>query len=111
MRFHFLSEFQESVISLVLHSGLTGSPIGQPVSFNFTTPGKLIGPVLHETAVGAYYILLGIGKRVCPFAVRECPKCPGKIIHYRENPQNVYPTSTDLKLESTVRNKVIHNAV
>ncbi|KAG7326056.1 hypothetical protein KOW79_010981 [Hemibagrus wyckioides] len=52
---------QESVISLVLHSGLTGSLIGQPVNFNFTTPGKLIGPVLHETAVGAYYILLGIG--------------------------------------------------
>ncbi|XP_027032080.2 protein FAM234B [Tachysurus fulvidraco] len=53
---------QESVISLVLHSGLTGSLIGQPVNFNFTTQGKLIGPLLHETVLGAYYILLGIGK-------------------------------------------------
>ncbi|GAA6084363.1 protein FAM234B, partial [Tachysurus ichikawai] len=51
---------QESVISLVLHSGLTGSLIGQPVNFNFTTQGKLIGPLLHETVWGAYYILLGI---------------------------------------------------
>ncbi|KAK2864908.1 hypothetical protein Q7C36_004062 [Tachysurus vachellii] len=53
---------QESVISLVLHSGLTGSLIGQPVNFNFTTQGKLIGPLLHETVLGAYYILIGIGK-------------------------------------------------
>ncbi|KAF4080909.1 hypothetical protein AMELA_G00176480 [Ameiurus melas] len=47
--------------SLVLHSGLTGSLIGQPVNFNLTPQGKLIGPLLHETAVGAYYILFGLG--------------------------------------------------
>ncbi|KAF7686538.1 protein FAM234B [Silurus meridionalis] len=52
---------QESDLSLVLHSGMTGSLIGQPVNFNLTAQGKLIGPLLHETAVGAYYILFGLG--------------------------------------------------
>ncbi|MCJ8749380.1 hypothetical protein PDJAM_G00175510 [Pangasius djambal] len=52
-----LSAEQESALSLVLHSGLTGSLIGQPVNFNLTAQGKQIGPMLHETAVGAYYIL------------------------------------------------------
>ncbi|XP_062846990.1 protein FAM234B isoform X2 [Trichomycterus rosablanca] len=52
---------QESDLSLVLHSGSTGSPIGQPVNFNLTAQGKLIGPSLHETAAGAHYILFGLG--------------------------------------------------
>ncbi|KAF5891635.1 protein FAM, partial [Clarias magur] len=52
---------QESDLSLVLHSGLTGSRIGQPVNFNLTAQGKLIGPLLHETAMGEYYILFGLG--------------------------------------------------
>ncbi|XP_060760153.1 protein FAM234B isoform X2 [Neoarius graeffei] len=56
-----LPEDQESDLSLVLHSGMTGSLIGQPVNFNLTAQGKLIGPLLHETAVGAYYILFGLG--------------------------------------------------
>ncbi|XP_076866430.1 protein FAM234B isoform X2 [Brachyhypopomus gauderio] len=52
---------QESDLSLVLHSGQSGSLIGQPVNFNLTAQGKLIGPLLHETAAGAYYILFGLG--------------------------------------------------
>ncbi|KAB5517581.1 hypothetical protein PHYPO_G00168790 [Pangasianodon hypophthalmus] len=56
-----LSPDQESALSLALHSGLTGSLIGQLVNLNLTSQGKLIGPMLHETAVGAYYILFGLG--------------------------------------------------
>ncbi|KAL7829932.1 hypothetical protein AOLI_G00308170 [Acnodon oligacanthus] len=52
---------QNSDLSLVLHSGLDGSLIGQPVNFTLTAQGKLIGPLLHETAAGAYYILFGLG--------------------------------------------------
>uniref|UniRef100_A0A4W4FAK6 Family with sequence similarity 234 member B n=1 Tax=Electrophorus electricus TaxID=8005 RepID=A0A4W4FAK6_ELEEL len=52
---------QESDLSLVLHSGKTGSLIGQSVNFNLTAQGKLIGPLLHETAAGAFYILFGLG--------------------------------------------------
>lgn len=63
-----LSEFQGSDLSLVLHSGMTGSLIGQPVNFNLTAQGKLIGPLLHETAVGAYYILFGLGKRAVHYS-------------------------------------------
>ncbi|XP_066530545.1 protein FAM234B isoform X2 [Hoplias malabaricus] len=48
-------------LCLVLHSGMTGSLIGQPVNFTLSAQGKLIGPLLHETAVGAYYILFGLG--------------------------------------------------
>lgn len=50
-----------SDLSLVLLSGLTGAPIGQPVTFNLTEQGKLIGPLLHETQLGAYYLLFGLG--------------------------------------------------
>ncbi|XP_047212281.1 protein FAM234B-like [Girardinichthys multiradiatus] len=48
-------------LSLTLISGLTGRTVGHPVSFNLTGQGKLIGPLLHETQLGAYYILFGLG--------------------------------------------------
>lgn len=54
-----------SDLSLLLLSGLTGAPLGHPVTFNLTTfdvSGKLIGPLFHETQLGAYYILFGLGK-------------------------------------------------
>ncbi|XP_074511600.1 protein FAM234B [Sebastes fasciatus] len=46
---------------LTLISGQTGASIGSPVPFNITGQGKLIGPLLHETQQGAYYILFGLG--------------------------------------------------
>lgn len=52
---------QASDLSLVLISGQSGAVIGQPVNFNLTAQGKLIGPLLHETSKGAYYILFGLG--------------------------------------------------
>ncbi|XP_052005678.1 protein FAM234B-like [Xyrauchen texanus] len=52
---------QVSDLALVLISGRSGALIGQPVNFNLTAQGKLIGPLLHETATGAYYILIGLG--------------------------------------------------
>ncbi|XP_039978873.1 protein FAM234B [Xiphias gladius] len=48
-------------LSLTLISGLTGAQFGHPVPFNLTGQGKLIGPLLHETPKGAYYILFGLG--------------------------------------------------
>ncbi|KAM4716461.1 protein FAM234B [Anableps anableps] len=48
-------------LSLTLISGLTGKRIGDPVSFNLTGQGKLIGPLLHETQQGAFYVLFGLG--------------------------------------------------
>uniref|UniRef100_A0A8D3C2Z2 Family with sequence similarity 234 member B n=1 Tax=Scophthalmus maximus TaxID=52904 RepID=A0A8D3C2Z2_SCOMX len=48
-------------LSLTLISGLTGAQLGLPVPFNLTGQGKLIGPLLHETQKGAYYILFGLG--------------------------------------------------
>lgn len=45
-------------------SGLTGMKLGRPLSFNVTAQGKLIGPLLHETQQGAYYILFGLGKKL-----------------------------------------------
>lgn len=51
-----------SDLSLTLLSGLTGAKLGRPVTFNLTAQGKLIGPLLHETQRGAYYILFGLGK-------------------------------------------------
>ncbi|KAM8725114.1 protein FAM234B [Acanthopagrus schlegelii] len=47
-------------LSFTLISG-TGGKLGQPVSFNLTAGGKIMGPLLHETQQGAYYILFGIG--------------------------------------------------
>ncbi|XP_051571795.1 protein FAM234B-like isoform X2 [Myxocyprinus asiaticus] len=52
---------QVSDLALILISGRSGALIGQPVNFNLTAQGKLIGPLLHETATGAYYILFGLG--------------------------------------------------
>ncbi|XP_071028231.1 protein FAM234B-like isoform X1 [Oncorhynchus clarkii lewisi] len=55
---------QVSDLSLLLLSGLTGAMLGHPVTFNLTTfnvSGKLIGPLFHETQLGAYYILFGLG--------------------------------------------------
>ncbi|TMS15083.1 Protein FAM234B [Larimichthys crocea] len=48
-------------LSLTLISGVKGVKIGHPVPFNLTGQGKLIGPLLHETQQGAYYILFGLG--------------------------------------------------
>uniref|UniRef100_A0A667X5P0 Family with sequence similarity 234 member B n=1 Tax=Myripristis murdjan TaxID=586833 RepID=A0A667X5P0_9TELE len=48
-------------LSLILISGLTGAKLGHPVPFNLTGQGRLIGPLLHETQQGAYYILFGLG--------------------------------------------------
>ncbi|CAL8265535.1 protein FAM234B [Gadus morhua] len=52
---------QVSDLSLTLLSGLTGAKLGRPVTFNLTAQGKLIGPLLHQTQHGAYYILFGLG--------------------------------------------------
>ncbi|XP_057201220.1 protein FAM234B isoform X1 [Triplophysa rosa] len=52
---------QVSDLALVLISGRSGALIGRPVNFNLTAQGKLIGPLLHETVTGAYYILFGLG--------------------------------------------------
>ncbi|XP_042247695.1 protein FAM234B [Thunnus albacares] len=48
-------------LSLTLISGGTRTKLGHPVPFNLTGQGKLIGPLLHETQQGAYYILFGLG--------------------------------------------------
>ncbi|XP_029945234.1 protein FAM234B [Salarias fasciatus] len=48
-------------LSLTLISGLTGAILGHPVPFNLSGQGKLIGPMLHETHQGAYYIVFGLG--------------------------------------------------
>uniref|UniRef100_A0A3B5B683 Family with sequence similarity 234 member B n=1 Tax=Stegastes partitus TaxID=144197 RepID=A0A3B5B683_9TELE len=48
-------------LSLRLISGRTGAKLGDPVPFNLTGQGRLIGPLLHETQQGAYYILFGLG--------------------------------------------------
>ncbi|KAJ7992632.1 hypothetical protein DPEC_G00280690 [Dallia pectoralis] len=55
---------QVSDLSLLLLSGLNGTKLGNPVTFNLTNfnqTGKLVGPLLHETQLGAYYILFGLG--------------------------------------------------
>lgn len=59
-----VSHCQASDLSLTLISGLTGEKLGQPVPFKITGQGKLIGPLLHETQHGAYYILFGLGKGI-----------------------------------------------
>lgn len=56
--------FQVLDLSLTFISGLTGMKLGQPVPFNLSAQGKLIGPLLHETQQGAYYILFGLGNRI-----------------------------------------------
>ncbi|XP_051243382.1 protein FAM234B [Dicentrarchus labrax] len=48
-------------LSLTLMCGRSGMKLGHPVPFNLTGQGKLIGPLLHETQQGAYYILFGLG--------------------------------------------------
>uniref|UniRef100_A0A672IVS8 Family with sequence similarity 234 member B n=1 Tax=Salarias fasciatus TaxID=181472 RepID=A0A672IVS8_SALFA len=55
------SDFQSLDLSLTLISGLTGAILGHPVPFNLSGQGKLIGPMLHETHQGAYYIVFGLG--------------------------------------------------
>ncbi|KAL4658027.1 protein FAM234B isoform X2, partial [Arapaima gigas] len=52
---------QVSDLTLLLLSGVSGAPIGHPVTFNLTAQGKLIGPELHVTRQGAQYILFGLG--------------------------------------------------
>ncbi|KAF7656906.1 hypothetical protein LDENG_00034580 [Lucifuga dentata] len=56
-----LPEDEALDLSLNLISGLNGTKLGHPVPFNLTGQGKLIGPLLHETRQGAYYILFGLG--------------------------------------------------
>ncbi|XP_048102031.1 protein FAM234B isoform X1 [Alosa alosa] len=56
-----LPENNEADLCLVLLSALNGTHIGRPVNFNLTGQGKLIGPLLHETRMGAYYVLFGLG--------------------------------------------------
>ncbi|XP_060946551.1 protein FAM234B [Limanda limanda] len=56
-----LPEDETLELNLTLISGLTGVQLGRPVSFNLTGQGKLIGPLLHETQKGAFYILFGLG--------------------------------------------------
>ncbi|XP_026179841.1 protein FAM234B [Mastacembelus armatus] len=67
-------------LSLTLVSGLTGAQIGHPVSFNLTAQGKLIGPLLHETQKGAYYILFGLGNvqaiSLCDIYIRATGQTP-----------------------------------
>ncbi|XP_067284573.1 protein FAM234B-like [Pseudorasbora parva] len=53
---------QVSDLALVLISGRSGALIGRSVNFNLTAQGKLIGPLLHETQTGAYYVLFGLGE-------------------------------------------------
>ncbi|KAJ8345221.1 hypothetical protein SKAU_G00294140 [Synaphobranchus kaupii] len=53
--------FSSFGLSLLLLSGLSGNQIGHSVTFNLTARGKLIGPDLHVTGLGAYYILFGLG--------------------------------------------------
>ncbi|XP_016117820.1 protein FAM234B-like, partial [Sinocyclocheilus grahami] len=59
-----LPEDKVSDLALVLISGRSGALIGRPVNFNLTAQGKLIGPLLHETQTGAYYVLFGLGVSV-----------------------------------------------
>lgn len=51
-------------LCLTLFSGRTGAKLGRAVPFNLTGQGKLIGPLLHETQQGAYYILFGLGNGI-----------------------------------------------
>ncbi|CAB1449904.1 unnamed protein product [Pleuronectes platessa] len=65
---------------LTLISGLTGGQLGRPVPFNLTGQGKLIGPLLHETQRGAFYILFGLGNveaiSLCDIYIRATGKMP-----------------------------------
>nr|XP_020480566.1 protein FAM234B isoform X1 [Monopterus albus] len=67
-------------LSLTLVSGLTGTQIGRPVSFSFTGQGKLIGPLLHQTPKGAYYVLFGLGNvqaiSLCDIYIRATGQTP-----------------------------------
>ncbi|KAM8824195.1 protein FAM234B isoform 1-T1 [Synchiropus picturatus] len=56
-----LPEDETLDLSLTLISGLTGEKLGQSVPFNLTGQGKLIGPLIHETQQGSYYVLFGLG--------------------------------------------------
>ncbi|XP_051899262.1 protein FAM234B isoform X2 [Pristis pectinata] len=48
-------------VSFVFVSGATGALIGQPVTYNVTGEGKLIGPKACVSGEGALYILFGYG--------------------------------------------------
>ncbi|CAJ1075796.1 protein FAM234B [Xyrichtys novacula] len=70
---------EASDVSLTLMSGLTGAKLGHPVPYNLTGQGLLIGPLLHETPQGAYYILFGLGN-VEAISVRDIYiKATGKM--------------------------------
>lgn len=48
-------------VSFVFVSGATGALIGQPVTYNVTGEGKLIGPKAYVSGEGALYVLFGYG--------------------------------------------------
>ncbi|XP_017272093.1 protein FAM234B [Kryptolebias marmoratus] len=56
-----LPTYESLDLYLIMISGQTGALLGRPVSSNLTGQGKLIGPLLHETQQGAFYILFGLG--------------------------------------------------
>ncbi|XP_069764039.1 protein FAM234B isoform X2 [Narcine bancroftii] len=48
-------------VSFVFVSGATGALIGQPVKYNVTGEGKLIGPKAYMLGEGVLYVLFGYG--------------------------------------------------
>ncbi|XP_076020698.1 protein FAM234B [Genypterus blacodes] len=77
-------------LSLTLISGLNGETLGPPVPFNLTGPGKLIGPLLHKTQQGAYYILFGLGNveaiSLCDLYIRSTGNRPGSPALAQKDP-------------------------
>ncbi|XP_077590403.1 protein FAM234B isoform X2 [Stigmatopora nigra] len=77
-------------LSLTLISGQTGAILGHSVSFNLTGQGKLIGPLLHETQLGAPYILFGLGNVVAislrDIFIRATSKLPMTTALRRKDP-------------------------
>ncbi|KAF1379169.1 hypothetical protein PFLUV_G00173280 [Perca fluviatilis] len=79
-----------SDLFLTLISGLTGAKLGHPVPFNLTGQGKLIGPLLHETQQGAYYILFGLGNveaiSLCDIYIRATGELPITLALRKKDP-------------------------
>uniref|UniRef100_A0A673A3V3 Family with sequence similarity 234 member B n=1 Tax=Sphaeramia orbicularis TaxID=375764 RepID=A0A673A3V3_9TELE len=77
-------------LSLTLISGQTGARLGHSVPFNISGQGKLIGPLLHETQQGAYFILFGLGNikaiSLCDIYVRATGKMPINQALRRKDP-------------------------
>uniref|UniRef100_UPI00398EC606 protein FAM234B isoform X2 n=2 Tax=Pristiophorus japonicus TaxID=55135 RepID=UPI00398EC606 len=60
-------------VSFVFVSGANGVLIGQPVSFNVTGDGKLIGPKAYVSGGRAFYVLFGYGN-IQAMSVRDIYK-------------------------------------